>query len=99
MGLAPGAGDCGRNGRAVLMCANWALICAYGGVLSSRVGVLKDLTHKGLWATSMGNNYRPEKIIRDIYRENQWQHAPASLCVGCPDAQGQAVLCHESGEG
>ena len=60
MGLAPGAGDCGRNGRAVLVCANWVLICAYGGVLSSRVGVLKDLAHKGLWATSMDNKYRPE---------------------------------------
>ena len=79
MGFAPGAGDCGRNGRTVPVRAIRALICAYGGVLPSRVGVLWELRYRGLWMTSMDGKYLPENSIPDIYEMNHRQHALASL--------------------
>ena len=87
-GLCREAGNFGRNGRAVRVRASWVLIWAWGGVLPSRVGVLRELRHKGLWMALVGNKYRSENSIRDIHGRNQWRHAPPlsvyclSGCVG-----------------
>ena len=66
MGLAPGVGGCRRNGRTVPVRAIWALICAYGGVLRARVGVLWELRYQGLWMTSVDDKCLPESLIPDI---------------------------------
>ena len=82
----PVAAGCAAPIRAIR-----ALICAWGGVLRTFVGFLWELRYRGLWMTPMDNEYRPETLIRDICGGNQRQHALASPCVGCPDAQGQRV--------
>ena len=81
-GLYREAGNCGQNGRAVRVRASWVLIWAWGGVLPSRVGVLRELRYKGLWMALVGNKYRSENSIRDIRGRNQWRHAPP-LSVYC----------------
>ena len=68
--------------RAVRVRASWVLIWAWGGVLPSRVGVLRELRYKGLWMALAGNKYRLENSIRDIHGRNQWRHAPP-LSVYC----------------
>ena len=81
-GLCREASNCGQNGRAVRVRASWVLIWAWGGVLPSRVGVLRELRYKGLWMALVGNKYRSENSIRDIHGRNQWRHAPP-LSVYC----------------